>query len=55
VGKVIKKQIDGEEAEVFEGFRYSRYRNTSHSEWLEMFHAQIRNHEASSQEKLDLV
>ncbi|MFN2267645.1 MAG: DNA cytosine methyltransferase, partial [Desulfonatronovibrio sp.] len=55
VGRLVKKLLEDESVEAFTGFKYSRYRNTSYSDWKKQFEAQIGKYHAAMQSSLDLV
>ncbi len=55
VGKLLKDLIDGRSFNSFEYFPFSRYRNTSYSEWKQQFEIEVKKHSTMNQEKLDFV
>jgi DNA (cytosine-5)-methyltransferase 1 len=46
IGKHLLKLMNGEKVQDFDGFQYSRYNNTSDTEWRKDFEELIRKHEA---------
>ncbi len=49
VGKLLIKLIDGKEVKLFEGFKFSRYKNTSHTDWKRQFESQFKDSTSSNQ------
>lgn len=55
VGNLVMSLIVGTNINNIANFKYSRYRNTSHEEWLHEFQQQIKKHKESfSQQELSL-
>lgn len=44
VGNLVKSLLFGEEVLSISGFPYSRYKNTSHEEWIYQFQKEVRKH-----------
>ena len=55
VGSLVMNLLSGNQVINFRDFNYSRYRNTSHEEWMREFREQISKHNGScSQQELSL-
>jgi DNA (cytosine-5)-methyltransferase 1 len=50
VGKLIKDLLASEKITNITGFPYSRYKNTSHSQWIQMFEKEVENHKSSAKQ-----
>lgn len=55
VGNLVMNLLSGKKMAHLSGFKYSRYRNTSHEEWISEFRQRIaKHHDSYSQQELSL-
>ena len=55
VGNLVMNLLSGKKVAHLSGFKYSRYRNTSHEEWISEFRQRIaKHHDSYSQQELSL-